>query len=78
MNRSYVKCYDFDPYNYDKTNIGVIYKYKSEKNIDIFNNKNDDSDKKKYQIIYTDNLIILENNKKMIENIKNLRKNIKK
>lgn len=81
INRSYVKCYEFDPYNYDRTNIGVIYKCKyDKKNIDILNNNSseiDKSEEKMYQIIYTDNLIILENNKKMIENIKNLNKNIK-
>ena len=66
-NRSYVKCSDFDPFDYDKSNIGIIHNFENENTI-----KEDDKNKKKsYQIIYTNNLIILGNNKKYDKNIKN-------
>lgn len=39
MNDSYIKCYDFDPFNYDKSNCGIIHN-NEKKNI-INNEKKD-------------------------------------
>ena len=73
MNRTYVKCYDFDPLNYDKSNCGIIHDFEKKNTINKENKtiKYTDINQKKYQIIYTNNLIILGNNEKNSKNIKN-------